>query len=327
MEVIFYHLNLLYIHSVSNFHIMNSSSGDNSSATIIKILKLKLYTAATLEAKEWLEKKLSLMENDFTNRDFFICFSGAFRFFSKDLIPFSEEELELFKLQYNCWNPTGIKVFELARLIIFLHLPQKDVAQYIDIVKKLLSTADIGELVTLFRCLILYPFAEEYKIFVADGIRTNIKNVFEAIALDNPYPAKYLDEKQWNQMVLKSVFNGSPLYRIVGLEQRANASLSQQLSDYAHERWAAGRMVNPELWRAAAPFTNDVLIKDLERLFNSEHVYEQQAAALAAKQSGDERALLLLNKFPVFKKDMEQGILTWDTFSKAWYQSLVLENK
>lgn len=306
---------------------MNSSFGDNPSVTIIEILKSKLYSVTPPEAMNWLGKKLSLMENDFTNREFFICFSGAFRFFSRDLVSFSKEELEVFKLQYNGWDPTGIKVFELARLIIFLHIPQTDLTQYVTVVKKLLSTADMGELVTLFKALIVYPFAEEYRNFVADGIRTNIKNVFEAIALDNPYPAKYLDEKQWNQMVLKSVFNGSPLYRIVGLDQRANAALSQQLSDYAHERWAAGRMVNPELWRAAAPFTNDVLIKDYEKLFNSKHVYEQQAAALAAYLSGDTRSLLLLNQFPTLKAEMEQNTLNWNSFSQAWYQSLALENK
>lgn len=306
---------------------MNSSFGDNPSVTIIEILKSKLYLVTPPEAMNWLGKKLSLMENDFTNREFFICFSGAFRFFSRDLVSFSKEELEVFKLQYNGWDPTGIKVFELARLIIFLHIPQTDLTQYVTVVKKLLSTADMGELVTLFKALIVYPFAEEYRNFVADGIRTNIKNVFEAIALDNPYPAKYLDEKQWNQMVLKSVFNGSPLYRIVGLDQRANAALSQQLSDYAHERWAAGRMVNPELWRAAAPFTNDVLIKDYEKLFNSKHVYEQQAAALAAYLSGDTRSLLLLNQFPTLKAEMEQNTLNWNSFSQAWYQSLALENK
>ncbi len=306
---------------------MNSSFGDNPSVTIIEILKSKLYSVTPPEAMNWLGKKLSLMENDFTNREFFICFSGAFRFFSRDLVSFSKEELEVFKLQYNGWDPTGIKVFELARLIIFLHIPQTDLTQYVTVVKKLLSTADMGELVTLFKALIVYPFVEEYRNFVADGIRTNIKNVFEAIALDNPYPAKYLDEKQWNQMVLKSVFNGSPLYRIVGLDRRANAALSQQLSDYAHERWAAGRMVNPELWRAAAPFTNDVLIKDYEKLFNSKHVYEQQAAALAAYLSGDTRSLLLLNQFPTLKAEMEQNTLNWNSFSQAWYQSLALENK
>ena len=50
-------------------------------------------------------------------------------------------------------------------------------------------------------------------------------------------------------MVLKAVFVGLPLERIVGLEQRLTAELSRMALDYASERRAAGRPVPGDLSR------------------------------------------------------------------------------
>ena len=244
---------------------MNHLNENKPQKNITEFLHAILKQSATPTAQQWLQEKLNSINTDFSTRHFFIAFSAAFRFFGKEEISFSSAELQTANSLCHGWNPAGIRTYEMARLIIFLHLPTTDKASYFETVNKLFSAADMGELVSLYKSLIVYPYAEDYKTRTAEGIRTNIKNVFEAIALNNLYPAKYLAEKQWNQLVLKSVFNGSPLYKIIGLEQRANATLSQQLSDYAHERWAAGRTVNPELWRAAAPFTNEALIQEIGR--------------------------------------------------------------
>ena len=302
---------------------MNHWNENTPQKPIAEFLHAILKQSATPTAQQWLQEKLNSINTEFSTRHFFIAFSAAFRFFGKEEISFSSAELQTANSLCHGWNPAGIRTYEMARLIIFLHLPTTDKASYFETVNKLFSAADMGELVSLYKSLIVYPYAEDYKTRTAEGIRTNIKNVFEAIALNNPYPAKYLEEKQWNQLVLKSVFNGSPLYKIIGLEHRANATLSQQLSDYAHERWAAGRTVNPELWRAAAPFTNEQLIQDYQKLFNSENNFDRQAAALACMQGQQPQALTLVNQYPELKNAIGNNTLTWDNFSIAWYQSLI----
>lgn len=292
------------------------------SSAIISFLNTKIEDEKFSKGKDWLGKKLGYMNNEFVVRSFFLAFSAAFRFFGKDEIEFTTQELAKANSIFEGWNPQRMKAYEVARLIIFLHLPIEDKAQYFDVVNKLFGAADMGEQVMLYRSLIVYPYCEDFKLKVADGMRTNIKSVFEAIALDNPFPSKYLTELQWNQMVLKSVFNGSPLYRIIGLEARANATLSQQLSDYAHERWAAGRTVNPELWRAAAPYTNERLVADYEKLFKSENQYDQQAAALACATSKNIDAIKLLENHPSLKNSIASNELNWLTLSQNWYQTL-----
>ena len=71
--------------------------------------------------------------------------------------------------------------------------------------------------------------------------------VFEAVALGNPYPAAHLADPAWNQLVLKGFFTGADIGRIVGLEGRRNPELGRMLADYARERRAAHRPIDPRL--------------------------------------------------------------------------------
>ncbi len=80
-----------------------------------------------------------------------------------------------------------------------------------------------------------------------DACRTSIQPLFEAIACDNPYPAGHFPELNFNQMVLKALFNGVALSRIVGLQGRLNPEMSRMAGDYAAERRAAGRAVPADI--------------------------------------------------------------------------------
>jgi hypothetical protein len=82
--------------------------------------------------------------------------------------------------------------------------------------------------------------------------------VFEAIALNNPYPSEVFDEAAWNDFILKAIFIGAELAPILGLQQRANAPLARMLVDYMAERQAAGRSITPELWPLVEPFLGNI---------------------------------------------------------------------
>lgn len=196
---------------------------------------------------------------------------------------------------------------------MLLALPTEDADAFVGAVEKLFSAADVGELVALYQALPLLPYPERFLNLAIDGVRSNMTAVFNAIALQNPYPSEHFDDDAWNQVVLKALFVGSPLHPMMGLDQRANAKLARMLSDYAHERWAAGRPVNPELWRLVGPFAEGGLVADLERVLASADEREQLAAALACASSPNSEAQALLDTVPSLKSRIWSGELTWAT--------------
>jgi hypothetical protein len=106
---------------------------------------------------------------------------------------------------------------------------------------------DSREQQSWLKALPLLPNAERFLSVAIDACRTNIAPQFESIACGNPYPARHFPETNFNQLVLKAMFVGVPLARIVGLEGRLNPELARMARDYAAERRAAGRTVPADL--------------------------------------------------------------------------------
>ena len=175
--------------------------------------------------------------------------------------------------------------------------------------------AEMNELVALYSALPLLAYPERWSKRCADGIRSNIGDVLQAIMCNNPYPSEQLEEKAWNQLVLKAFFTEKPIFEIIGLDERANGELANILSDYAHERWAAGRTINPLLWRCVGKFINASIFPDIQRIANSENEKEREAAALACCNSNYEPAKKLLDTMPLIKSAIEKGELTWQTLA------------
>jgi hypothetical protein len=146
-----------------------------------------------------------------------------------------------------------------------------------------------------------------------DALRTNITPVFDAISLNNPYPALFFDDKQWNQMYLKAAFLQRDLSAVLDIDKRANKDLARIISDFAHERWAASREVIPYFWRPVSRFMDDRLLEDMKKLFKSPIEKEQIAAALCCAASDYYKAQTLLNENTELKQKVEQNLINWDT--------------
>lgn len=106
---------------------------------------------------------------------------------------------------------------------------------------------DAREQQSWLRAIALWPEAKAFLPTAIDACRTNIVPVFEALACENPYPAAHFPDRNFNQVVLKAMFNSIALKRIVGLPSRLNAELSRMARDYAAERTAAGRTVPADI--------------------------------------------------------------------------------
>jgi hypothetical protein len=102
---------------------------------------------------------------------------------------------------------------------------------------------DTRERQAVLRTLVLLPDPRRFVPLAVDACRTSVEPVFEAIACENPFPALHFPEPSFNQMVLKAVFVGVAVGRILGLGGRITPELRRMAADYASERRAAGRDV------------------------------------------------------------------------------------
>ena len=208
----------------------------------------------------------------------------------------------------------------LGRAYLLLNLDAGDKENYFRLIEKLFLAAEVSELVALYSALPVYAYPEMWTKRCSEGIRSNIANVLEAIMYHNPYPAKYLDEAAWNQLVLKAFFTDKVVSNIEGLDSRANKALAYIISDYVHERRAARREINPSLWRLVGPFIDDKLLEDVKWALESGVTVNKNAAALALAQSNYQPAVELLSGYSELKTAMEQKGLTWDSLTLHYQQ-------
>jgi hypothetical protein len=210
------------------------------------------------------------------------------------------------------WDPSDWTVDQAARVRLLLAAPG-DAEAFVRRLDQLCATADLDELVAFYRGLPLYPHAPLHRLRAAEGVRSNMKVVFEAVAHRNPYPSEQLPEDAWNQMVLKALFVGSALDPILGLDARANATLARMLCDYAHERWAAGRALSPELWRCVGPFAHGPMLADLSRLLAQGSAPERAAAVLALSRAPGPDAARLLAQHGALQDAVRARGIQWSS--------------
>ncbi|SFA60149.1 hypothetical protein SAMN04488511_12533 [Pedobacter suwonensis] len=202
----------------------------------------------------------------------------------------------------------------LTRVWLLAGLDPGDKELLFSSVNPLFLSAEVNEAVALYSALPFLPHPEIWTKRCAEGIRSNIGSVLEAIMENNPYPAANLDEAAWNQLVLKAFFTEKNIKLIVGLDQRANLLLALTLVDYAQERWAAGREVHPQLWRLVGRFINPEIFETLKTGLQHYNQMEQRAIALAISQSDYQPAKDYINTFPELKLALADGSLNWNSF-------------
>lgn len=255
---------------------------------------------------QWLEVQKSK-----TSIELLTAFVAVPRFIKRSAISTDDKQNAQLRTLVEDFSIDGWDAVRLSRVALLTCLDPSNQEEYIQQITTLFDTAEMNELVALYSALPLFSFPEKWLFRATDAVRSNIGFVLDAIALKNPYPAKYFPEAAWNQLILKTIFNDKPIHLIVGLEKRANPKLALTLSDFAHERWAAGRSVAPQVWRLVVPFVDNHFIEDLRHLATSDKLDNQQAAALVCYNSDYEKAAELLKQLPELKNAIEDGTLSW----------------
>jgi hypothetical protein len=194
-------------------------------------------------ARDWLDRILHQLQTPLDRNLFGSAYAGARRRLGNIQVDVDdEEETALRDSKLDLLNGSTLDV--LCRTALLLRatecLPPEEHALF---VSEVFLRGDNYERQALLGALSLLPEPERFLSTAIEACRTNNQAIFEAISCDNPYPSRQFPEPNFNQMVLKAIFIGSPLARIIGLAERINPELERMAQDYASERRAAGRPV------------------------------------------------------------------------------------
>ena len=234
------------------------------------------------QANEWFEKKYAEVQSSTTSRAFFLAFGMTPKKTGTEKLQVDKNSLSELLKTYPGFNSNYWTIDQLCRVGLMSAISTEYNHQWIT---QLFSTADMNEQVALYKGLFFLENAKDFTEQAIEGVRTNMQPVFDAVALNNPFPKNYFSEGAWNQVVLKAIFMNRPIYRIVGLEERNNESLTSTLIDFAHERWVAGRQVVPELWRLAKERLDSDLLTEIIEKFETFDSLEQEAIALMIQET------------------------------------------
>ena len=267
----------------------------------------------TADAKSWLKDKINLIVGNQSAKDLYLTYS---------LIPSKVDLVDDLKFPSNISDLNSYLSVQKAnsqqitRIYLLCKVLQADKAFFTSKVAKLIEVADTSELETFLKFLIVLPNPEDYKNTAVEALRTNISTVFNAIAHNNPYPTQFFDDQQWNQMFLKTAFMQGDLSAILDIDKRANKDLARIISDYAHERWAAGRDIDPDFWRPVPKFIGASLLDDMARLLKSNNSDENRAGALCCYYSENQEAKNLLIGHQNLILQIENKDLSWETIKE-----------
>ncbi len=194
----------------------------------------------------WIDAKSAIVTSTETNHKFNVFFSLVVRFISNEIPKWNSHEIELIEGIYPGFSKSAWSKQDFARARLMIAL-DKSINE--SVLSSFFEIAEMKEQVALYKGLFLLENASVFSTHVAEGIRTNMANVFDAIASGNPFAYTYLTEDAWNQLVLKSFFMERKLYPIQYIDKGKNERLANMLQDYVQERWAANRQISPEIWR------------------------------------------------------------------------------
>lgn len=213
-------------------------------AIFLQVLKRNLST----EAMDWLQHKIALIVAEDKSVQLHLCFSHLPRIATKKEITVLAEETQQIGQLLPGYAIDSWTLDKLSRVWLLMQLPADNRETYIKKINSLFAAAEMNEQIALYAALPLYHYPEEWIGRCEEGIRSNIGTVLEAIMYHNPYPAAFLSQPAWNQLVLKAFFTEKDVSLIVGLKDRLNDALIATLQDYIQERLAAHRTVAPEIY-------------------------------------------------------------------------------
>lgn len=279
---------------------------------VLFLLRQWLKAVSPPAGVEWLDDVRDSLNEGAMDGAFFDAFAAVPKRVGHARLALAREEMDEARKARTGWHPQRWTADTAARAMLLLSYDDSDPDSYGDMLTGLLKEGHAATSAALYRALPLLPYPERHVAWATAATRSNHRDLFEALAVCNPYPAERFDEAAWNSLVMKAVFLGVPLVEVEGLERRANHVLAHELRDYAHQRAAAGHPPSPAIWQAIGDYATGPLLDDMERMINSKDPAQRQAASLVLCRSHDPRALRILADHHDLRDAATSGRLTWE---------------
>lgn len=204
------------------------------------------------EAVAWLERGWPKAGQPPARGLFFGFYAGAGRRLGHDRPALSDAEAGALAAA-GVARPASLSLSELARVgLLLAAAAELDAEAQRALADEAFKKGDTAERAAVLKALALMPEPEGLVELAAEACRSHVADVFEALACDNPFPARHMPEPAFNQLVMKALFTEVPVARILDWERRNNDELRRMVGDYAAERRAAGRVVPADIARIDA---------------------------------------------------------------------------
>jgi hypothetical protein len=197
------------------------------------------------DSRAWYDKALAdVRDGGPAGQAFAVAWSGCGRRLGKAPLMLAAADRERLRGTGVPFVPAGWATDEAGRALLLLAaLEDRRAEPSAELVAELFARSEMREQQAVLRVLAYLPDPAQHVPLAADAVRSNVLSVLEALACDNPFPARHMPDPAFNQMIMKAIFNGLPLRRIEGLSERNNPELRRMVSAFASERRAAGRPV------------------------------------------------------------------------------------
>ena len=203
---------------------------------------------ASPSARDWLTSAVATARAPLNRASFAGAFALAARQVGRSAPDQTTPEMAWLQRSGLRWPITLWGLDGLVRSGLLLHAAAGLAPGELDaLVEECFLHGDTRERQAVLRTLPLLPDPARFVPLGVEACRTSVEPVFEAIACENPFPARHFPESNFNQMVLKAIFIGVRVGRILGVEGRITPELRRMAADYASERRAAGRSVPDDI--------------------------------------------------------------------------------
>ncbi len=261
--------------------------------------------------RAWFRGALDDVSRASNDRPLGIAIGLAPRRLGKAGLSLGADDLDAAARLRNGLDPAGWSVDQLARIALMV-ASYRDDAGFVASLDRFCATAEVNELIALYRGFPLYPAAALIEPRAREAIRSGMKPVFEAVAHGNPYPGEVFAEQDWNQMVVKAIFIGASLWPIQGLDRRGNPELARMLVALVQERAAAGRSISSEVWRCIAPYPDREGMSALTRVWEEGVENDRLAIALALRAAPEVEADLPFgHQLSEVRGTLDAGNIAW----------------